>query len=236
MKFLIKLISFAITIVVIVFLATQIIFRGGTAVESYWSEDDFVTVVEKLQLESEVISDYNLTNFVVGNISVEDTVGIDGYFTSEEISAFIVKANESYGPVSNVAVSLSGERKEASFTLTTAAVDAIKDVGVVRQYIQKAPEEVVDYVVKTISGKLIYTKGDIALKQSGEIDIVIDDLRIGMITVPQNIKEEVQRELAIMVNSIITPENGFSIEELRFEDGQLYYRGTVPSKLEALDN
>ncbi len=33
------------------------------------------------------------------------------------------------------------------------------------------------------------------------------------------------------VNALITSDNGFSIEELRVEDGKLYYKGTLPAEI-----
>lgn len=42
----------------------------------------------------------------------------------------------------------------------------------------------------------------------------------------------VETEVVNFVNRVLSSTNGFTIEELRVEDGALYYKGTLPAEIQ----
>jgi hypothetical protein len=59
-------------------------------------------------------------------------------------------------------------------------------------------------------------------------------LKVGQIPMSNEVIEKVEYETLRFVNGLLSDVNGISIEELRVENGELYYKGTLPSEIKGV--
>lgn len=228
--------------------AASIILGNGKGVDISFKDSDYTAALTKSKVNIANIEDINLMNIGNKAYTTKGTVKIEDSFTNAEMSALIDKANQNGGPIKNFRVKFLGNNQgEISFKLTSTAVDFIKNNNLIKntavivsfiappQY-SFAAITVTDFVVKYLSGivnnKPIYAKGKLERTSANSLSLNIESISVGQVTLSADIVKRVQSATEDFVNTIISKENGFSIDELRIEDGKLYYKGTLPAEVQ----
>ncbi len=136
------------------------------------------------------------------------------------MSALIASANDDGGPIRNFKVSFLGEdRGEMSFNLYNTFVDFLLEQDILPS-------------IPSFSFMTVYVSGSLYRSSSNSVRINIDRLMVGRISLPQKIVDVVEIEVVKFVNSVISIENGFYIEEFKVREGEIYYRGKLPAEVE----
>lgn len=89
----------------------------------------------------------------------------------------------------------------------------------------------VDLLTGLAGGKPIYAAGSLSRVSGNKINIKITSIKLGQIPLPESAISAVEEGVINFINTLIAPENGFDIQELRVENGQLFYRGTLPAEI-----
>jgi hypothetical protein len=89
----------------------------------------------------------------------------------------------------------------------------------------------VDLLTGLAAGKPIYASGRLARSSSNSVEINVTSVRVGMISLPDETLRQVEYHTEQFVNNLISPENGFDIQELNVVDGKIYYKGTLPAEI-----
>jgi hypothetical protein len=82
-----------------------------------------------------------------------------------------------------------------------------------------------------VGGKPVYANGYLRRTSGNTVEIKITELKVGAISMSPEIISRTEYEVGIIVNGLFAPNHGFNIQELRIENGQMYYKGTVPSEI-----
>ncbi len=228
MKILLTLVLVLVLIGVVLGGGVWYFLNTGKQVGTEWSEEDFYTCMEKSQVEFDHIETINLETLAKGEYTAAGSNEVDTYFTSEEMSALSSMANAG-GAVRDVQKSLGDNGAgEISFRLSDNAVDFV------RQNIppESIPDGAVGEIINVINNKPIYSSGRLTQASENSINIDLDDMYLGRAPLPDDIVSIVEVEVEGVFNSVITPDNGFHIDELQINDGKLHYKGTLPETIE----
>ncbi len=244
----IKILIGLLVFVLLVYAGISFAFNTGKQVDVSWTEEDLETALEKSKVNIGDIEEINVFNLIEGNFSAQGTNDIDEFFTSEEISALISAANDNNGPIKNVKISFNENGKgEVSFNLSDNFASFLKEQSHIigsMPWEAKAAESnqnssnpsltdtIVSYITNKVDNKPVYATGELTRASDNSIYIKIDYLSVGRIPLPQETINTVEYETVRVINAIISPENGFYIEELQIRDNELYYKGTLPSEIE----
>lgn len=238
-----------IIIIILVVGGIYVFISTGKTVDVTWTEADYETAYEKSQINVESIEELNLVTLAKGDFTTSGTNAIEAAFSNEEMSALIDTANANGGPITDFKVSFNGNNQgEMSFNLTDAFIDFIKEQNMVESESQRllvsispftlasTSSSMSDTVIKIITNvaanKPVYAKGTLIRTSSNSISIDITSLQVGQLQMSDSVINKVETEVVRFVNGLITSSNGFSIEELRVEDGALYYKGTLPAEIQ----
>lgn len=230
------------------------VFSTGKTVRTTWTEEDLISGIEKSQVEINNIEEINLETLTRGNFSTQGTNNIDTGFTAEEISALVSAANDSDGPIKDVRVGFgdNGEA-EASFRLSDSFVDFLReenvltfDFGPKKVYAfsqnesgmdpldRSVTDVVIDYITRVANNRPVYATGELTRASYNSVDVNIERLTVGRVPMSEEVVKRVEQETVRIINGIIAPENGFHIEELQVNEGELYYKGTLPAEVEGV--
>ncbi len=250
MKLLLNLILVVVFLVVLFFGGIYFVLSTGKQVDVSWTEEDLSSGLEKSKVFIEDLEEINIVTLTENNFSISGSNEIEDYFTSEEMSALISTTNVN-GPISNINVSFGeSDTGEVSFLLSENFVDFLKGQGLigkydrftvhaadVQDYIDNAPSDasitelIVGYISNIVNKAPVYATGELYRDSENAVKIKIESLRVGRAPLPQEAIEKVEVETLRVVNAIISPENGFHIEELHVKDGKLYYKGSLPAEV-----
>ena len=243
-----KFLTGLLLIIVLVTIGGFVFFSIGKQVDVDWDETDYVTALDKSSIEVADIEEVNLVTLARGDFTTSGTNQIEDSFTDAEMSALIDTANANGGPITNFKVSFIGNNEgEMSFKITDAFIDFIQEQNMVKLTNQKtaynsflmplasASNSVSDTVIKIISSvasnKPVYARGTLSRTNSNAVSIEITTLKVGQLTLSEEIVNKVESEVLLFVNNLLTSTNGFTIEELRVDDGALFYKGTLPAEI-----
>lgn len=218
-------------------------------VDVTWTEADYATAFEKSCIVVADIEELNLVTLARGDFTTMGTHPVDTSFTSAEMSALIDTANANGGLISDFKVSFNGcNEGEMSFKLTDAFIYFIKEQNMVELKNHKlfafsslfptasTGNSMADTVIKIITNvavnKPVYAKGTLTRTSENTVSINVTSLQVGQLPMSEGVINKVETEVLKFVNNLITSTNGFSIEELRVEDGALYYKGTLPTEIQ----
>lgn len=235
-------------IIVLVGVGGFIFMSTGKEVPVEWDEADYITAVDKSGIKVADIEEINLVTLARGDFTTSGTNQIETAFTNAEMSALIDMANANGGPITNFKVSFNGNNEgEMSFRITDAFIDFIQEQNMIQLLNKKtaynaflmplasASNSASDTVIKIISSvasnKPVYAKGTLSRTNSNAVSIYITTLKVGQLTLSEDIVRKVESEVLRFVNNLLSSTNGFTIEELRVEEGTLFYKGTLPAEL-----
>ncbi len=233
----------------VVVLSLYLLLNTGKQVDITWSEEDFDSGLTKSKIDIGSIEELNLETLARGNFSTQGRNSIDDSFTSEEMSALVSMANDSGGPIRDVKVSFGDNGQgEISFRLSDNFTQFLREQNVLAGLgtkIARADEGrvgepldrsltdvVVDYIANVANKKPVYATGELSRASDNSVNIRMDSLTVGRAPLTRGVIDRVEFETARIVNSIISPENGFHIEELQVRDGALFYKGDLPAEIE----
>lgn len=236
-------------IFVLVAAGGYIFLSTGKKVDVKWDEADYNSAIEKSSVTVADIEELNLVTLARGDFTTTGTHPIEASFTNAEMSALIDTANANGGPISDFKVSFNGDNEgEMSFKLTDAFIDFIQEQNMVELQNQNlfaitsffplasTGNSMTDTVIKIITNvaanKPVYAKGTLSRTSSNSVSINITALQVGQLQMSQSVINKVETEVLNFVNALLSSTNGFSIEELRVEDGALYYKGTLPTEIQ----
>ena len=236
-------------IFVLVAAGGYIFLSTGKKVDVKWDEADYNSAIEKSSVTVADIEELNLVTLARGDFTTTGTHPIEASFTNAEMSALIDTANANGGPISDFKVSFNGDNEgEMSFKLTDAFIDFIQEQNMVELQNQNlfafsslfplasTGNSMTDTVIKIITNvaanKPVYAKGTLMRTSDNSVSINITALQVGQLQMSQSVINKVETEVLNFVNALLSSTNGFSIEELRVEDGALYYKGTLPTEIQ----
>lgn len=251
MKAFLKFLIILIVIVAILAGAVYVVLNFGKKVDVHWTQDDLKSWYYKTGTIVENINDLNVENIARGEYSTRGTREVDTYLTSEEFSAFVASANDEKGPLKEFKVRFSeNDQFEIGFKLPpdiealieeAGILDVIrsKNVSVVFLSLMKGTmisltERLVDYLAGVVSNKPIYAKGTLTKSGMNEVSVNIESVRVGSVPLNRETLDLIEEKTEFFVNTFISSTNGFRIDELRIEDGKLYYKGTLPQEIEGI--
>lgn len=238
-----------LVILIIAVVGGYMFISTGKKVDVQWTEADYTTAYEKSSIVVADIEELNLVTLARGDFTTTGSHPVDTSFTNAEMSALIDTANANGGPISDFKVSFNGDNEgEMSFTLTDAFIDFIQEQNMVELKKQKlfalsslfplasTGNSMTDTVIKIITNvaanKPVYAKGTLMRTSDNSVSINITALQVGQLPMSEGVINKVETEVLRFVNNLITSTNGFTIEELRVEDGALYYKGTLPTEIQ----
>lgn len=207
-------------IILLIVVGGFLFINTGKEVAVEWDETDYVTALEKADVDVADIEEINLITLARGDFTTSGTNQIETSFTNAEMSALIDTANANGGPISDFKVSFNGDNEgEMSFRLTDAFIDFIQEQNMIHLSNEK---------MATIRFLM-----PLASTSNNMTDTVIEitHLQVGQFTLSDDIVRKVESEVLNFVNQLISSTNGFAIEELRVEDGALFYKGTLPAEI-----
>ncbi|MDP3058712.1 MAG: hypothetical protein Q8N36_04580, partial [bacterium] len=107
--------------------------------------------------------------------------------------------------------------------------------GLMAAAYKAAAVDITEYTINLLTGlaanKPIYAKGSLERYSANNVIVDITEVKLGIIPLPAATLKTLSGYVSLFVNTHITSENGFSIQELRVIDGQLFYRGTLPAEI-----
>ncbi|NTV89243.1 MAG: hypothetical protein HGA22_02600 [Clostridiales bacterium] len=246
--------KFLIAIVVILVLAAllfygvpKFILGGGKNVEVAVTEQDYISGMQKINVSIPDMDAVNLINLAEKNFTAKGTVAVDSYLTNSEMSAIVTKANEKNGPIKDFKINFTGTNQgDISFELTDKAIDYFRTSEILKG--MKIPgvtlmagtagfislnDFVANYISSLANNAAVFARGSLVKTGANSVSVSITELTVGSVSMSPDVISKVENGTAQFVNAIITSDNGFSIEELRVEEGKLYYKGTLPAEMEA---
>lgn len=234
-------------LIVLVIGGTYFALNTGSEVDVEWTENDFNAGITKSAVAIEDIREINLVTLAKKEYTTNGVNTVDASFTNAEMSALIDMANADGGPISNFKVSFNGNNEgEISFKLTDSFVDFIQEQNMIQNsesifawipYLQSAStnnitDTVIKFITNTAVNKPVYAKGTLSRTTDQSVSIHIESLKVGQIPMSQNVVSKVETEVLRFVNNVLSSTEGFTIEELRVEDGALYYKGSLPAEIQ----
>lgn len=112
----------------------------------------------------------------------------------------------------------SDEANEINFEGIIKAFGPIKDVKV--RFLDNNQAE----ATFTVTDKI----WDYTSKPNKSVAVEIEKLSVDLLSLPNNIEKQVEKPLVSMVNNIMQKYESFSMEQLRFDNNGLYFKGTLP--------
>lgn len=243
-----KFFVFLLILLVIGFGAGYFLLNTGTTVDVQYTNNDYQNVLQKTNVKTNAIESINLIAIGQGDYKAIGHQPADISFSNSEMSALIEEANKVNGPISDFRVAFhDNNHGELSFNLTENFVDFLVEENIVRNFEKKRmamspilvltsanadlTNFVVDYITSVAANKPVYASGELTKTSNNSINVRIDSLKVGRINMNEKVISRVELEVTAFVNRFITSANGFSIEELRVEEGKLYFKGTLPEEI-----
>lgn len=241
-----KLVGFLIFIAII---AGGVFFVTGTGktVDVSWTEADYTAAAGKTPIVFDSIESVNLEALATGKYQATGTQPAEVTYTSAEFSSLVAKANDAKGPIRGTRLKFTGtDAGEVSFKLSEGISQFLKSYGLmsyepafsaVMKVASVMPlsggltDQLVGLVTDYVGNKPVYADGYLRRTGTNSIEIKITSLSVGQIPMNAQVVGRTEYEVTRILNAVIAPEHGFSIEELRIEAGQLYYKGTLPAEI-----
>jgi len=224
----------------------------GPTVDTEYTSEDYQSILEKSNVKINVIESINLVAIGKGEYETIGEQRTDTSFSDQEISSLIEEANNKRGPINNFRVAFHDNNQgEISFNLTEYFVDFLVEENIVKEFNEKKmvmnpivamttananmTNFVVDYITSIAANKPVYATGEVTTTSSNSIKVRVHSLKVGRISMNAQVVSKVEYEVEAFVNHFIGKSNGFSIEELRIEEGKLYYKGTLPEEINGIE-
>lgn len=243
-----KFIMFLLILLIIGFGVGYFFLNTGTTVEVQYTSNDYESVLMKTNVKTNAIESINLIAIGQGDYTTVGSQPANVSFSNAEMSALIEEANKVRGPISDFRVAFHDNNQgELSFNLTEKFVDFLVEENIVTNFDEKRmvmspilgltsanadlTNFVIDYITSVAANKPVYASGELTKTSNNSINVRIDSLKVGRINMNARVISRVEFEVTAFVNRFITSSNGFSIEELRVEEGKLYFKGTLPEEI-----
>lgn len=220
----------------------------GKTVNVEYSEADYTSALTKSSVAIADIKEINLIALATKNYTTTGENEIDTRFSNAEMSAIIDMANAEGGPISDFRVSFNGGNSgEISFKLTDTFLDFIKEQNMISlpnnshaHNLKWLPvvsagdisDTVINFITNVAANKPVYASGSLSRTSDKSVSVNISSLKVGQISMSAEVVARVETEVVNFVNRVLSSTNGFTIEELRVEDGALYYKGTLPAEIQ----
>ncbi len=243
-----KVIMGLLIIIVIIIAGAYVTLSTGKKVDVTYSTEDFNSAISKSSIKIADIKEINLITLANKNFTVSGTNTVDITLSNEEMSALIDMANQSGGPVSDFRVAfLGGNSGEISFKLTDQFVNFIQEHNMILIPTSKSlafssvfpiasssnsiTDTVIKFITNVAANKPVYAKGTLTKTSEHSVTVHIESLKVGQLPLGADVISKVETEVVNFVNTLLSESNGFSIEELRIENGSIYYKGTLPAEI-----
>ena len=251
MKAFFKFIVVLVVIALIVAGAGYAVLSFGRKANVDWEQQDLDSMMSKTGVKVSNVSDLTVENVSSGNFKVKGTRQVDTSLTSEEFSAMVASANDESGALKDFRINfLDDGELELSFKLPPNISEILEDWGVLDLLTKNDPgftllsitggsvisltDSLIKYLSNLVENKPIYARGTLEKTGYNQVSVSIEEIRVGFIPLNRSTVDTVEEKTELFVNTFITSQNGFRIEELRIENGKIYYKGTLPSEIEGI--
>jgi hypothetical protein len=256
MKRLVKVLAFFGVLLLI----GALVLSTGKQVKTVWNESDYNSALGKTGIKIEDMNSINVLSLARGTFRTSGRVNVNNSFSSAEVTALIATANKNSGTIKDVNVKFGADNNgEISFKVSDEFIKSIKEEDLLRSFRQRgqvqpqtleelvllllvetasigAPDgDLTEYTVNLLTSlaanKPIYARGSLERFSANSVTVNIEEVQVGQIKLPQDTLRTIEYYTGLFVTTHIKSENGFSIQELRVVDGQLYYKGTLPAEI-----
>ncbi|NJD02675.1 MAG: hypothetical protein FIA99_08795 [Ruminiclostridium sp.] len=212
------------------------------------TDQDFRSGLEKTKVKVADISVLSTDSILSKNYKTNGSNNVDLFITSAEMTSLASRANTASSPIKDVRIKfLEGNKMEMSYRISENIIGILKENNIITSRIfspgmintallspfaaSSVNDVLINYLTTVAKNKPIYSKGRLERTSANTIDISIESIQVGRVPLPSGTVKTVESYTIGFVNAFISKDNGFSIEELRIEDGQLYYKGTLPAEI-----
>jgi len=248
MKFILKFIAVLIIIVVILGGAGYLLLNLGRSVDVEWTQEDLDSLVSKIGVDVKGLENLSVENIARNSYRTSGVNQVDAAITSEEFSAMVAAANDESGPLRDFKVNFMEDGElEMSFKLSPDIAELIEEAGILEDvelqsvganYLNMTSvgslsltQQLVEYLSQAANNKPIYAKGTLERSGYNNVDVRIDEIRVGIVPLDRATVDLIEEKTEFFVNNFLSSDNGFRLEELRIDDGKLYYKGTLPEEI-----
>ena len=251
-----KVVKTIAALLVLVVAGGMLALNMGQELDVTWTTADYDSAMAKAKVTLDNRSTIGLESLALGKFTTSGRVRVDAKFTASEVTA-VLASNDPAGAFTDTKVKFGTDGQgEVSFRVTKEFIDKVKnDPNLRNRMLSQIPAQgpttveqlitailfstaqtdltgfTVDLLTGLAAGKPIYASGRVARTSSNSLEIGVTSVRVGMVSLPADTLRTVEFYTAQFINNLISPENGFDIQELNVVDGQLYYRGTLPAEI-----
>lgn len=254
-----RLIKILAPVLLLLFIAL-IALNSGKKVNTTWTQADFDEALNKTKIRFDSITSVDVEHLYRRTFTTSGRVHVNNSFTAAEVTSLIAVANDTRGAIKDVAVSFGPNNTgEVSFKVSAEFIKKLKEERfptALLEGLSAGPEspkglllsllaapasvrpdskDLTDYTINLLTtlaaNKPIYAKGKLERYTPNSVTINIEEVRVGQVPLPQATLRTVEYHVGVFVNTLLTAENGFSIQELRVDNGKLFYQGSLPAEI-----
>ncbi len=219
-----KLLLILVLLPVLILAAGYYLLNASKEVDVEWTEADFDSYVEKSGIT------YDGTNATLDQMFLNEFRGvgemeIDVFGTHEEITARLNKAVPPDGLVQNPRVRFRDDGKiEFSCTIGDNFETIYRRYPETRNY---------ESIIEMSAGRSLYFVQELSLKEDKQgFDARFTEFYVGVIPIPVGTANTYGGDIGAEADHLINSIAGFSAEEFYFDNEGMYFKGTVPEKIE----
>ena len=248
MKFILKFLAVLIILVVILGGAGYLLLNLGRSVNVDWTQDDLDSLVSKTGVDVSGIENLNVENIARNSYTTSGVDQVDTAISSEEFSAMVAAANDETGPLRDFKVNFMDDGElEMSFKLSPEIAELIEEAGIFEEIELQSSgvsflnmtssgnlsltQKLVEYLSQAVNNKPIYAKGILERSGYNTVKVKIEEIKVGFVPLDRSTLDLIEEKTEYFVNNFLSSDNGFKLEELRIDDGKLYYKGTLPKEI-----
>lgn len=219
-----KLIIFIVVVAALVGVGYYLL-KTGKNIDVKWTQKDYESCVKKSKVTLANAPQLNIIELAQGNFKVTGKNAVEGAFSNEEISAMLSSTNNEFGPIKDVKVRfLDDNEAEATFIVTDKVWDYASNAGINN----------IDIAKGKVKNLPVYVKLKVNKVSNKSVAVDIEKVSVGRLSLPNNIEKQVESAVVTMVNNIMQKYEGFSMDELRFDNNGLYFKGTLPGTVSGI--
>gem|GEM_PF-5563891 len=219
---------------IILLIAAGLVLAGlsmGGRVHIGFVASDYEALSSRTGIDAKKLGAASKEDLISRDIKTTGKTYIDTHMNSEEFTALMQYIAKENGFLRDFSIWFEDEGKfSMSFRLPRDMPGLIKDTDIF------AGRPGIRRMIWISSNKILSIDGDLSRMGRNQVHIKTEDIKIGAIPLGRSARADVEEELNRSLNLFISQENGFDILDIEIDQGKLYYKGTIPAKIEGIGN